>query len=54
MISMHKVWDTGSRSDSTLRDLCTKSKEKKAKQIKNKMHTIYKSNLFIETLNTWT
>lgn len=50
MISIHKGWDTGSRSDSTLRDLCIKSKEKKTKQIKNKIHKIWKSNLFLETL----
>lgn len=36
MISIHKGWDTGSRSDSTLGDLCIKSKEKKTKQIKTK------------------
>lgn len=45
MISIQKRWDTGSRSDSILRDLCIKSKEKKTKQIK-KIHKIWKSNLF--------
>lgn len=45
MISIQKWWDTGSRSDSTLRDLCIKSKEKKTEQIK-KIHKIWKSNLF--------
>lgn len=34
MISIHKGWGAGSRSDSTLRDLCIKSKEKKTEQIK--------------------
>lgn len=50
MIFIHKGCDTGSRSDSPLRDLCIKSKEKKIKQIKNKIHRIWKSKLFLETL----